>query len=138
MLSYINWSGISAIIIIYEVSSVIAVILFLLWSGFGTASAYTVLMAVLSGIITTVQAVSGFSAFAIGPMSYTTVIISFSTLISALPGVMPSAMFFPIVNGGGLVLSTLAARAVKYKALRIIVAFILDYTVVLCYNRFAT
>lgn len=52
------------------------------------SSAYTVLMALLFGVITAVQQIANSAALSIGPWSYTSVIISMSTVITALSGVM--------------------------------------------------
>ena len=53
-------------------------------------SGYTVLMAVLFGMITAAQQVLTSAALSVGPWSYTTVIISMSTVLTALSG----ALFF--------------------------------------------
>ena len=66
----------------------ISAITLLLWGGFGTASTFTVILAVVFGLISAVQNLTNLKAFSTGPMSYTTIIISFSTLISTLSGVM--------------------------------------------------
>ena len=59
----------------------------LLMGGFGTASGYTLWMGLAFGGLTALQMIASIIAFRIGPMSYTSVFISFSTLISALSGV---------------------------------------------------
>jgi drug/metabolite transporter (DMT)-like permease len=58
------------------------------WGGFGSASSFTVVLGIVFGSVTALQGITNLSALQIGPMSYTSVIISFSTLISALSGVM--------------------------------------------------
>ncbi|MBR6776353.1 MAG: EamA family transporter, partial [Clostridia bacterium] len=58
------------------------------WGGFGKASLFTLLLGVLFGAVTALQGVTNMAALQVGPLSYTTVIISFSTLISALSGVL--------------------------------------------------
>jgi drug/metabolite transporter (DMT)-like permease len=58
------------------------------WGGFGRASLFTVMLGVLFGAVTALQGVTNMAALQLGPLSYTTVIISFSTLISALSGML--------------------------------------------------
>ena len=70
------------------VSCLTAAVVLLCWGGFGSASAFTVLLGVVFGAITALQGITNIAALQVGPMSYTSVIISFSTLISALSGVM--------------------------------------------------
>lgn len=65
-----------------------AALILLCWGGFGSASAFTVVLGVAFGAITALQGITNIAALQVGPMSYTSVIISFSTLISALSGVM--------------------------------------------------
>lgn len=60
---------------------------FLVWGGFGSASLFTVLMGIGFGLLNLTSMICNIWALKIGPMSYTTVIISFATLISALSGV---------------------------------------------------
>lgn len=108
-----NSSGsLSGGFIFNAVCSLAAAVVLLLWGGFGYMSVFTIIFGIAFGAVTALQGITNIAALQTGPMSYTTVIMSFSTLISALSGVMESAVFFPIVNGGGLVLTTLAAVAV--------------------------
>ena len=60
------------------------------WGGIGSVSLFTLLLGILFGIVTVAQTIFNLKALEAGPMSYTTVICSFSTLISALSG----AVFF--------------------------------------------
>ena len=62
----------------------------LVWGGMGTVSLFTLLLGCLFGIVTVAQTVFSMKALETGPMSYTTVICSFSTVITALSG----ALFF--------------------------------------------
>ena len=62
----------------------------LVWDGLGNVSLFTVLLGSLFGLVTVAQTVFNLKALETGPMSYTTVICSFSTIISALSG----AVFF--------------------------------------------
>ena len=79
--------GISGSLVFNAVSGLTAALILLLWGGFGTPSGYTVCLGVIFGAITTLQGIANLSALQCGPMSYTMVISSFSTLISALSGV---------------------------------------------------
>lgn len=63
-----------------------AIVLFV-FSGFTLkCSTYTIVLAICFGAITVIQSLSNLSALAIGPWSYTTVIGSVSTVITALSG----------------------------------------------------
>ena len=71
------------------VSSIVCgAVLLLLSGGNFSLSAYTVWMAVLFGIITAAQQITHSAALSAGPWSYTSVIISMSTVITALSGVL--------------------------------------------------
>ena len=63
-----------------------AIMLFVLAGFTIKCSAYTVILAVCFGSITMIQSLSNLSALSIGPWSYTAVINSFSTVITALSG----------------------------------------------------
>ncbi len=72
-------------------SSLVCGLALLAMSGGNFAmSAYTLIMALLFGAITAVQQVATSAALSFGPCSYTSVIISMSTVITALSG----ALFF--------------------------------------------
>lgn len=73
-----------------SISGFVAAVTLFCSGGFGSASAYTLLTGVLFGVITAVQGVTNAYALERGPMAYTSVIISFSTLVTALSG----ALFF--------------------------------------------
>lgn len=68
------------------ISCAIAALVLLIWGGFQIPSLFTFLLAVAFGIVTMLQTVTNMAALQCGPMSYTTVIISCSTLLSALSG----------------------------------------------------
>lgn len=70
------------------VGCLVAALMLLFWGSFGTASAFTITLAIAFGLVTAFQSVTNMLALEFGPLSYTTVIISFSTLISALSGVL--------------------------------------------------
>ena len=64
-----------------------AVVLFL-WGGFGECSAYTLILGAIFGVITSLQYIFTMKALQLGPLSYTTVISAFSTVITAVSGMM--------------------------------------------------
>ncbi len=68
------------------VCSLVACLVLLLWGGIGSVSLFTALLGVLFGTVTALQAITTMKALQAGPMSYTTVIISCSTILSALSG----------------------------------------------------
>lgn len=80
--------GKSGVFVFNAVCSITAAIVLLLWGGFGACSVYTVILGIIFGAITALQGFSNISALGCGPMSYTQVIVSFSTLITALSGVL--------------------------------------------------
>lgn len=65
-----------------------AAAILLCWGGIGTPSVFTVWLGIGFGAVTALQAIANVAALQVGPMSYTSVIISFSTVISALSGVV--------------------------------------------------
>ena len=71
----------------FGVGLICATVLFI-WGGLGEVSSFTLLLGVIFGLVTALQCVTNLLALQIGPLSYTSVIISFSTLISALSGVV--------------------------------------------------
>ena len=81
-------TGLSGGFVFNAVNGLTAAAVLLYWGGFGTSSAFTVILGIVFGAITALQGIANITALQIGPMSYTSVIISFSTLISALSGVM--------------------------------------------------
>ncbi len=69
-------------------SLVCGVTLLILSGGNFSASPFTIIMAIIFGIITALQQVTNSAALSVGPWSYTSVIISMSTVITALSGMM--------------------------------------------------
>lgn len=82
----------------------VAAFVFLLWGGIGEISNYTVWMGIAFGIITALQGVASMWALRIGPMSYTNVLLSFSTLITALSGTLFFGETIGVLQIVGLVL----------------------------------
>lgn len=81
-----NSSGMRGVFLCNAVGSAVSAIILLAWGGFGKASLFTLLFGAAFGLVTALQSISNLAALAIGPMSYTTVIVSFSTVITALSG----------------------------------------------------
>lgn len=80
--------GLSDDLVFRAVCWLTAAVILLCWGGVGSPSAFTVVFGVAFGAVTVLQGVTNMVALRVGPMSYTMVIISFSTLISALSGVI--------------------------------------------------
>ncbi|MBR5453160.1 MAG: DUF2304 family protein [Clostridia bacterium] len=72
------------------ICSLFAGIVLVFWGGIGETSRYTLIFGILYGVFTAAQGIAFMFAVQKGPLSYTVVISSFSTVISALSG----AMFF--------------------------------------------
>lgn len=70
------------------VCTLIAGIVILTWGGISGSSTFTIAMGAAFGVLTAVQGITNLLAVQTGPLSYTTVIVTFSTVISALSGYM--------------------------------------------------
>lgn len=70
------------------VSSAVAAVVLLVMNGFHIPSAFTVMLGILFGVITALQQLSNVQALKLGPLSYTTVLCSLSTLIPTLCGAL--------------------------------------------------
>ncbi len=81
-------TGLSGGFVFNAISCLTAAAILLCWGGLGSLSAFTVILGLVFGAVTALQGIANIAALQLGPMSYTSVIISFSTLISALSGVM--------------------------------------------------
>ena len=79
-------SGNLSVYIFNAISSFAAAITFLVWGGFGDASVFTLLLGALFGAVVMLQGLFFLKAMQIGPMSLTMVIVTFSTVITALSG----------------------------------------------------
>ncbi len=80
-------TGLSGGFVFNAVSCLTAAAVLLCWGGLGATSVFTVMLGIVFGAVTALQGITNIAALQVGPMSYTSVIISFSTLISALSGV---------------------------------------------------
>ena len=67
-------------------ASVTAAIVLFCMNGFSLPSLFTIVLGIVFGIITALQQVSNIQALKLGPLSYTTVIASLSTMIPTLCG----------------------------------------------------
>lgn len=80
-------NGFSGFFNFNAVSCAVATLVLPLWGGIGSVSWFTVLLGIVFGVVTALQGITNLFALESGPLSYTTVIISFSTLIPALLGI---------------------------------------------------
>ena len=80
----------AAVFLFNGICSLIAALILFLWGGITSISPFTLILGVVFGLVTAIQTVTNLKAIEVGPLSYTTVIISCSTLISAISG----ALFF--------------------------------------------
>ncbi len=83
-----NPSGLSQMLLFNGIGGIVSALVFFIWGGFGDISLFTFFLGIVFGLITTVQVVSTLLALQTGPMSFTTIIVSFSSLITAFSGVL--------------------------------------------------
>ena len=76
----------SSAFIFNAVTCLVAAICLFAVGGFGTASTFTIILGVAFGLVSAIQGMTNIAALQCGPMSYTSVIISFSTILTALSG----------------------------------------------------
>lgn len=81
-----NKAGMAGVFVCNAVASAVSAVVLLVWGGFGASSTFTLILGTAFGLVTALQAIFNLAALALGPMSYTTVIVSFSTVITALSG----------------------------------------------------
>ena len=67
-------------------ASVVSAAVLFVWGGVENLSGFTLLLGIAFGLVVAIHTITNLMALEIGPMSYTQVIISFSTLISAMSG----------------------------------------------------
>jgi len=68
--------------------SMVSLLVLLIWGGFGSCSLFTLLLGTAFGIVIALHQIFYQKAIGIGPLSYTAVAISLSTLIPTLSGVL--------------------------------------------------
>ncbi|MBR6558162.1 MAG: hypothetical protein IKT70_04035 [Clostridia bacterium] len=83
-----NFLGVAGSFIFNTICSFIAGIVLLFWGGIGDVSTYTVIWGTVYGIVAAFQGVTFMLALETGPLSYTMVISSCSSIIPALSGLM--------------------------------------------------
>jgi drug/metabolite transporter (DMT)-like permease len=82
-----NSTGSNSSVLLYNaLGGAISALVLLMWGGFGECSRYTLLLGILFGIVVGLQGIVMILAFKCGPFSYTNVIASFSTVVTALSG----------------------------------------------------
>lgn len=85
------------------VSALLSALVLLLWGGVGSMSLYTLICGVAFGAAVGLQNFFFLRALALGPWSYTTVIVSLSSLITTLSGAVFWNESISIVQGIGIV-----------------------------------
>ena len=80
----------AAVFLFNGIGSLVAALILFFWGGISSISPFTLILGAVFGLVTAIQTVTNLKALEVGPLSYTTVIISCSTLISAISG----ALFF--------------------------------------------
>lgn len=71
-----------------SITSLVSAIVLCIWGGIGNVSLFTILLGCAFGVVTAIQQISNLKALDVGPLSYTSVIISLSTLIPTLSGLV--------------------------------------------------
>ncbi len=71
-----------------SITSVVSALVLCIWGGIGSISTFTLLLGCAFGVVTAIQQITNLKALEIGPLSYTSVIISLSTLIPTLSGAL--------------------------------------------------
>lgn len=94
----------NARLIYSAVTSVIAAMLLAAISDLSVVSAFTLMLGLVFGMVTTVAQISLLRATELGPLSYTTVITSLSMLIPALSGAMFWGERIRVIQVAGMVL----------------------------------
>ena len=86
------------------VCAVVATIVLTIWGGISSTSIFTLILGVIFGLITATQYVFNLKALETGPLSYTQVIISFSTIIPTLSGVLFFGETIELIQVFGIIL----------------------------------
>lgn len=96
--------GLTAVFLYNAVVGIVSAIILFLWGGIGSVSFFTLLLGLIFGLVTTLQTVTMLKALQVGPMSYTMLITSFSTLIPTLSGVLFFGEYIEIAHVIGIIL----------------------------------
>jgi drug/metabolite transporter (DMT)-like permease len=78
--------GMTGVYVYSAVGCIVSAIVLLLWGGLDGFSAFTVILGILFGIAVSAQEIFVIKAFRSGPMAFTMVIVSCSTVFTALSG----------------------------------------------------
>ena len=78
--------GMTGVYMFSAIGCIVSAVVLFLWGGFGDTSVYTILLGALFGIVVSLQGIFTTIAMMIGPMTYTVVIVSCSTVFTALSG----------------------------------------------------
>lgn len=70
------------------IGSLIVALVLVIWGGIGTISVFTVVLGIIFGTVSVFQQITYLKALKTGPMSYTSVILSLSTIIPTLSGML--------------------------------------------------
>ena len=99
------------------VTSLAAAVVLVLWGGVSSVSLFTLLLGIAFGIVTALQQITSLKALEQGPWAYTSVIISLSTLIPALSGMLfwSERILWPQIVGMVLIAGCLIL-SVNYKS----------------------
>lgn len=91
------------------VTSLAAAAVLLAWGGVSSASPFTLILGAAFGVMTALQQITSLKAMERGPWAYTSVIISLSTLIPALSGLLfwSERIFWPQAAGMALLVGCL-------------------------------
>ena len=107
----------AAVFLFNGIGSLVAALILFLWGGITTISPFTLILGSVFGLVTAIQTVTNLKALEVGPLSYTTVIISCSTLISAISGALFFDESIEAAHGIGILLMLVSfALAVERKA----------------------
>ncbi|MBQ8410071.1 MAG: EamA family transporter [Clostridia bacterium] len=78
--------GMTGVYVYSALGCIVSAVVLVLWGGVGSFSLFTCLLGVLFGLAISLMDIFMIKAFRLGPMSFTTVIVSFSTVLTALSG----------------------------------------------------
>jgi drug/metabolite transporter (DMT)-like permease len=99
------------------VASLVSALVLFLTGGLGQVSLFTVLLALAFGVVNASQTVATIVALRYGPLSYTSVIVSLSTIVTALSGFLffSEGLSWPHIVGTVMILATFVLAVEKGK-----------------------
>jgi len=86
------------------VTSAVAALVLFVMNGFSVPSVFTIVLGLFFGVVTAIGQISNVQALKFGPLSYTTVLGSLSTLIPTLCGVLIWQEKVAVIQGVGIIL----------------------------------